>query len=41
MDERIRKYLFDVIESIDSIDSYLGNERSYKRTNRTRCFGVR
>lgn len=30
MDNEIKKYLFDIKESIDSIENYLGNKRDFK-----------
>jgi uncharacterized protein with HEPN domain len=30
MDNAIKKYLFDIQESIDSIQNYLGNKRDFK-----------
>jgi len=30
MNNRIKKYLFDIKESIDSIESYLGEKRDFK-----------
>ena len=30
MDNRIKKYLFDIKESIDSIENYLGDKRDFK-----------
>ena len=30
MDIEIKKYLFDIQESIDSIENYLGNKRDFK-----------
>jgi uncharacterized protein with HEPN domain len=30
MDNEIKKYLFDIKESVDSIENYLSNKRDYK-----------
>ncbi len=30
MDNEIKKHLFDIKESIDSIENYLGNKRDFK-----------
>ena len=30
MDDRVKKYLFDILESIKAIDSYLDGKRIYK-----------
>ena len=38
MDNEIKKYLFDIHESINSIDNYLGNIRISKFTVLTKCF---
>jgi uncharacterized protein with HEPN domain len=31
MDHEIKKYLFDILESIDSIEKYLGDDRDFKK----------
>jgi uncharacterized protein with HEPN domain len=31
MDHEIKKYLFDILESINSIENYLGDKRDFKK----------
>ncbi len=39
MDNEVKKYLFDIQESINSIESYLGEKRDFNIYKQIRCFG--
>lgn len=41
MDNEIKKYLFDIKESVDSIENYLGEKRDFNVYKSNKCFGVR